>query len=166
MRPHVLRLPQPPARERTLQRPHERGERAVAVVVFDLELAELWQRSFAGHRIFEIDLTGAKQIMSFTADVTDLAGEAMRQLPLNQKIPVFIVAIFAIPVDPLGTGTLILEQSEKGSERVREVGDIRRRKCKPGRGTLMRVTEVIVLVRAVVHTKSRADGCLPIGASG
>src|SRR2546426_390528 len=103
-----MRLPQPSARERTLHRCQERVEGAVAVVVFDLELAELRQRSFAADRIFEIDLTRAKQIVSNTPDVADLTGEAMRQLPLDQEIPVFVVAILAIPVDPFGTRALSL----------------------------------------------------------
>ena len=76
--PHILRLPQPSAGKRTFERRLERVEVAVAVIIFDLELPELRERPFPRGRIDEIDLTGAKQLMPFAADVTDLGDKAVR----------------------------------------------------------------------------------------
>ncbi len=78
MGPHILRLPQPSAGKRPFERDLERVEVAVAVIIFDLELPELRERPFPRGRIDEIDLTGAKQLMSFAADVTDLGDKAVR----------------------------------------------------------------------------------------
>src|SRR5438094_754846 len=49
-------------------------------------------------------------------------------------------------IDPLRTGALILEQAEEGSQWIREVGHISRRKSESGRGTLVGIAELILPV--------------------
>ena len=52
-------------------------EVAVAFVVLDLELTELWNRSFDGDRILEVDLTAAKEIAPDQPMVADTLGWAL-----------------------------------------------------------------------------------------
>ena len=78
MRPHVLRLPQPAACERPIERRLERVEIAVRSVPFDAKFAELRQGTFFRFRINEITGSVAEQLVPHAADITRLPDKMVR----------------------------------------------------------------------------------------
>src|SRR5436853_4577205 len=81
----------------------------------------------------------------------------MTQLLLDHEIPILVVQIAPIPVDSFGAQALGLKQAQKRSQRIGEVGNVRRGKTIAARCALMRIAEVVVLVSAIIDSESSAD---------
>src|SRR5258705_9617036 len=102
--------------------------------------------------------------MAFCCDVTDLAHEAVRQLLLDEKIPVCVVEIAAVTSDCFGGQALGLSLPQKPGNRVRKAGHVISSKRKPASRAFVGVTEIVVLSRPIVNAEPSANHRSPLKA--
>src|SRR5881628_1137959 len=96
-----------------MQRELQGMEVALAVLPFFVHAAERRKRPHLCHRIDVIDILAREKLDPGAADVSDLANEADRQLPLYGKAPLSAVQVAAIPLQRARRHAHVAGQSQK-----------------------------------------------------
>src|SRR4051794_19512939 len=143
--------------ERALDRHLKRMKIAVRIVVLNAELAELRERALPPRRVDQIGGARLEEVVPFASGVSDPRDEAARQLLLDIKIPVLVIQVVAKAIDPLGAEAQRLKLADEGIDRKGQIVHHRRGKRVSRGGALVRVAEIVVLVRAEVNAESRAE---------
>src|SRR5262249_47868576 len=111
------------------------------------------------------DRVSAEQVMALAADVRNLRHKIVRNLLLNDDVPVLVVEILAMAIDRFGTVELILGIEER-DQGIGQRGKIRRGKRIARDGAFGGIGEIVVVVAAIINAEAAADGSLAVEHRG